>query len=275
MTLGLTFLQTITLGLSIGGLGALMFAQLRSAGGRLSSAAATGFAVAQPAFLEPTIGLKAALLAIMTYAISVNAIGLLGNRDPRRIIQLGGSLAGAQLLNPVAGTLVSAFLPLTFRGIRWRRDFAHAAGLYLLLLFIPALTALGLFCLWKAHPDLELFAASSLLKPPQSIHLVLFPLLAAIPVTPALFCAAILGHRIRSCEICAAFAATAIASATVASSLGVRQHPAELIAALSPLSIVAFRHVAATRANWSAVQFSAASTCMLSWGVSSALAAVT
>jgi hypothetical protein len=272
---GLPSIQTIAAGVAVSSLGALLFAGLQSQGcARAPSLIATALAVVQPAFLEPALSLKAALLALTTYAISVNAIALSGSRDARRIIQLGGSFAGAQVLSPLAGTLVSALLPLTFDGLQWRKGLAHAAGFYLLLLFIPALTALALLFLWRTHPDLSLFANGFAANAPATMRSPLQPLLAAIPITPGLLCAAIVVHQPRACEITTALAAVAIASAMLANWFGVRQHPVELIAALSPVSIAAFRSDPIDPVRRAAIQFSAASMCLLSWGVSFACAAL-
>src|SRR5947207_1979735 len=101
---GVLSVRSVAVGLAVGTLGALLRADLQSKGcGRLSSIAASGFAIAQPAFLDPAIALKAVLLAFSTYAISVNAVAFSDSRDPRRIIRLGGSLASAQVLNPLMG----------------------------------------------------------------------------------------------------------------------------------------------------------------------------
>jgi hypothetical protein len=162
---------------------AMLAARLKQAGYPNRWAIACGaVAVMQPAFLEPTFGAQCLLFSAFSYALGSAVLGFIEHQDPRRIILLGGSLAGTQILSPVNGLLFAASIPLVLGYSRPDRKSSSTTGLMVLLLFLPALAALAL--LWpRAGQDLAILrpamparslSGSAALAPP-------FALLALLP----------------------------------------------------------------------------------------------
>jgi len=79
-------------------------------------------------------------LAIGAGMIAASAVSFARREDARGLIRLGASLAAIQLLAPLSGLIVAALLP-RFLGLG-RKGAAQSAGLYALILFMPAITAL-------------------------------------------------------------------------------------------------------------------------------------
>lgn len=124
----------------------MLAAQLRTEGyGPSASVALGGLAIAQPAYAMGVNALHTALLALATCAIGVCAVSLAKEQSARRIILLGGSLAGAQLVDLPDGIAAALMLPAVLRLPRSRVELEHMIGLYVLLLFLPALVLLGRF----------------------------------------------------------------------------------------------------------------------------------
>lgn len=127
-------------------------------------------------------------LAFGVAAIAASAIGYTKYGDARSIIRLGASLALVQVLDPMGGLIVAALLPAMF-GLR-RKQAAQSAGLYALLLFMPAIAALTLAYLAHfRHIDVPRILLALLPPPapatpaPLPIHLIAraVPLAMAMP----------------------------------------------------------------------------------------------
>jgi hypothetical protein len=172
---------------------------------RVRAAAFSALALAQPAFAVPATAIRSVLVAMAAYAIGSTAAAFVQRQDPRRIVLLGGSLAGAQLVHPVWGTLTTIVLPLALRRQVTATTSARTAGLYVSLLFIPALSSAALLYLslvqhfdgvpWRGFvspgayavivasavlPAIPLFTA--LARSPMQIHALSFAILCALMV---------------------------------------------------------------------------------------------
>jgi hypothetical protein len=89
--------------------------------------------------------MSALWLAVAASMIAVSAVSFARREDVRGLIRLSVSLAAIQLLAPLSGLIVAAFLPRLL-GLG-RKGIAQSAGLYALILFMPAITALVLLYL--------------------------------------------------------------------------------------------------------------------------------
>lgn len=136
------------------------------------------FSLVQPAYLEAG-ALRTALFSFISFTVAWGAAALVQRQEPRRIVLLGSSLAGAQFLNPICGTATMLILPFALRRALANDGIKHGTGLYISLLFIPAL-ALAYCSI--ARPEFPVLIAlrQKLLAPFPLIALA--PLAAAVPV---------------------------------------------------------------------------------------------
>lgn len=144
----------------------LIVLHLRAAGlGSYQSALLGGVSLAQPGYLIEKSALSIALFALAALAVGITTLAFAKRQDPRRTVMLGGSLAGAQIAHPLWGTAAIIMLPLALRrsmGIGAERS----AGLYVSLLFIPAITTIVLVYL-MATGSFALQAATAFRSPPK------------------------------------------------------------------------------------------------------------
>jgi hypothetical protein len=150
MSLGHGLLWSLTVALLFG-LFLLLFGRLRRSEFKQSEAAGLALlALAQPAYAGPEV-VHSAIIALAAYAVATAAEAFVQRQDPRRIVVLGGSLAGAQLASPVWGTITMLVLPLALRRTLPAADAARLVGLYLSLLFIPLLMSLSFLAMSGGH----------------------------------------------------------------------------------------------------------------------------
>src|SRR5205814_2908742 len=126
--------------------------------------------------------LRSALFSLASFAVASAAASLVRHQEPRRIVLLGSSLAGAQFLHPICGAATTLVLPFALRRALADAGTKHGTGLYVSLLFIPVLTFL-----YQSISQPELAVLTSLpgkLSTPFPL-LVLAPLAAAVPVVCA------------------------------------------------------------------------------------------
>lgn len=136
----------------LSGLFVLLFARLRRSEFKRGEAVGLALvALIQPAYADEE-ALHAAIIAFAAYAVSASAEAFVQRQDPRRIVMLGGSLAGAQLASPVWGTITMVVLPLALRKTLTAGDAARVVGLYMSLLFIPLLMTLSLLAISAEAP---------------------------------------------------------------------------------------------------------------------------
>jgi hypothetical protein len=191
---------------------ALLAAQLRTEGyGPSASVALGGLAIAQPAYTMGVNALHTALLALVTCAIAVCAVALVKEQSARRIILLGGSLAGAQLVNLPDGLAAALMLPAVLRLPRSRVDVERTLGLYVLLLFLPALVLLGrLYFAWLGQTEIARWSDEA--WPAASNRMALVALAAAIMFLPVLLQSLAVEASIAVSVILSLAAATLIAA---------------------------------------------------------------
>jgi hypothetical protein len=148
------------------------------------------FSLVQPAYLEEGAP-RTILFSFISFTVPWGAAALVQRQDPRRIVLLGSSLAGVQFLNPVCGTATMLILPFALRRAFVSDGIKHGTGLYISLLFIPAL---ALACCSIGQPEFPFSMAlrQKLVAPFPALALV--PLAAAIPVA---FAAAQLRRAVR------------------------------------------------------------------------------
>lgn len=131
-------------GLLLAALGSLLAAHLSRVGySRWIATLLAWLAIAQPAYLGAH-ALRSALASLSAFGVAASANAFLERQDPRRIVLLGSSLAGAQLANPLWGIVASVVVPLAVKKSLPSIDSARLAGLYISLLFIPVLMAITL-----------------------------------------------------------------------------------------------------------------------------------
>jgi hypothetical protein len=165
---------------------ALLAAQLRTEGYGLSASVALGgLAIAQPAYAMGMNTLHTALLALVTCTMAVCAVALVKEQSARRIILLGSSLAGAQLVNLPDGLAATLMLPAILRLPRSRVDVERTLGLYVLLLFLPGLVLLGrLYFVWLGQTEIARWSDEP--WPVASNRTALVAIAAAIMFLPVL-----------------------------------------------------------------------------------------
>jgi hypothetical protein len=190
---------------------AMLAAQLRTEGyGGSAALALGGLVIAQPGYLREAGALHTALLAFATCAIGVCAVALAKEHSVRRIILLGGSLAGAQLVDLPEGIAAALMLPAVLRLPRSRAELERMMGLYVLLLFLPALVLLGRFYFtWLGQSDMPRWEAPS---PAASDRAALAAIDAAIVFLPVLLQTLALAQGTAVSAILSLAAATLIAA---------------------------------------------------------------
>src|SRR4051812_19176130 len=164
-----------------------MFLRLRGANFKLLPAAALSLLVlAQPAFVSARGGLQSALFSLAAFATASSAAAFANRQDPRRIVLFGGSLAGTQLIHPMCGTMTTLLLPWVLRRSFGETFRGRTVGLYVSVLFIPAMVSIALvFLFFVQHVHLPKWPA--LAMQPKSSDLVssLFIVASAVPLAVA------------------------------------------------------------------------------------------
>ena len=178
-------------------LGAFLFRWLRRAECMPAiSGLLCALVIAQPAYWRFQTSIGAILLSAAAGSVAYAAISFAERQDVRRIALLGGSLAGAQLVNPLWGAATTIMLPLALRSRLGDGKAGGLTGLYVSILFIPVLTAVGVAFLdgrfrsemWalahlhSAQPGMRVFAASLLPAAPLAAALALRPWDAAASI---------------------------------------------------------------------------------------------
>src|SRR5690349_4832724 len=118
----------------------VLMQKLRASGYSLPLAVAFALvSLAEPAYFCAG-ALRTVLFCIACFAIAWAAAALVRRQEPRPIVLLGSSLAGAQFLYPLSGAATTLVLPFALRRAFAGSGARHGMGLYIPLLFIPALT---------------------------------------------------------------------------------------------------------------------------------------
>lgn len=185
-------------------------------------------------------------LALGVYAVASSAADFAAHRNPRGVILLGGSLALVQMLDPMGSMIAALMLPVCAGLPRSIREAKRTAGLYALLLFIPAMMAVLLAYLNNAiafdaprvlGASVSSHDAQTYLSPAASI---LFAFVALAICAPALWLAAFVRALRRRPGLLVAATALVVTIASVAAAMrGAMHEPAALQAAIASCSMAA------------------------------------
>lgn len=128
----------------LGVLFGLIYLHLRASNLQSHRAALLGLvSLMQPAYLEANSAIPTVLFALAVMAVGVATLAFSKRQDPRKTVLLGGALAGAQIAHPIWGTAATIALPFTLHR-SMGSGAERATGLYVSLLFVPAITTIAL-----------------------------------------------------------------------------------------------------------------------------------
>lgn len=221
----------------LGLLGMLLFVKLSAAGyPRTFAASLSAVALVHPAFPNPASGVVSVLFALVAFAMAISAIAFAHSPDARRTILLGGSLAGAQLVNPICGVLSAISVPVILRESLVSGQTGRTLGQIISVLFIPALIAVLLMFAWigrhensfpwSSKSGLHLFDGGEALA-----H-------CAMGIAPlAIWSFALRQKAGGICDIVGLLCAIFIATDVIDSFLGIRSAP-DVTAAVGPLTVL-------------------------------------
>ncbi|MDE2164655.1 MAG: hypothetical protein KGJ53_15945 [Alphaproteobacteria bacterium] len=212
-------------------------------------------------------------LAAGVLVVACSAAAFAERADPRRIMLFGGSLAAIQFVDPLGGFLAAGLLPATIVIGGGREDRQRQAGLYVILMFLPLMTA-GLLL----YLALMLHLVPAALLAGQGVGAVAFmPPGLGWRLLPALGLAAVLVPPFASSRVwctrlrndaavraVVAVALAVIASVALAASLSAIRAPATLMSAAAPILVAAMGLRPAPSARTAAAI--AGASLVLSWG---------
>lgn len=207
-------------------------------------------------------------LALGIAAIAASAIAFTRHGGARSIIRLGASLALVQILDPMGGLIVAALLPGLF-GFR-RKDTAQSAGLYALVLFMPAIAALTLaYLAYFRHIDvpqilLGLFPAAALpASAPLQFMGDIVPLAMA---APALLRGVVDERGWKPPNVVIVLVAGAMcAAAMFATAMGATRPPSALMVGALPLPLIAMWRWPASHTRLRDIAIVTGLTALLAW----------
>ncbi len=200
-----------------------------------------------------------------TAAVAASAANFAARQDARRVIILGGSLAAIQFSAPLGGLMAAGMLPAAVAIGHARSDLRKTAGLFALLLFVPAITAGVLFYLARVQNFTVADFASVPLRPGAqegftpwlvaSFGLVVVPLPAQWGLRCALYGRAPLLVALGS-----------VAAAVLAAIAGMTGDPSSLMAVAAPLTLAALAGWPPSRERKCYALVAAVLCLVLSWG---------
>lgn len=216
-------------------LGGALFARLRrQKWSAFPAAILSALVILQPALTNSEGGLRAALFALAIVAVVHSALSLLERQNARRIVFLGGSLAGAQLVDPLCGAATTLVLPLVLQNSIGGGG-AKTVGFWSSLVFVPILagTVLVYFSLRAEgrvlHWPVPTFASSAPAWTPVCI------LLSAAPLAFTLY----YGRRLRGASLLASVAACVVVVGSAVSGFAGRDELAMCEIAFAALLAIA------------------------------------
>jgi hypothetical protein len=187
-------------------------------------------------------------LAAGIFAVACSAATFAERAEPRRIMLLGGSLAAIQFVDPLGGFLAAGLLPATLVIGGGRENRQQQAGLYVILMFLPLMTAglLLYFALTLHIVPAAMFAGQGTAGaaiPPSGLVWRLLPAIAlAAVLVPPFAGGKAWRTRLREEAALRAVAAVAlalIAAVALAACLSAIRAPATLLSAAAPILIAA------------------------------------
>ena len=232
--------------------------------------AAAGFLQAGPVLA--TVQQQSLWLAAGIMAVACSAAAFAERADPRRIMLFGGSLAAIQLVDPLGGFLAAGLLPATLVIGGGRESRQRQAGLYVILMFLPLMTAgLLLYFVLTLHliPAVLLAGQSvgNVARLPPGWAWRLLPAFAlAVVLAPPFVASWFWRSRLRDDAAMRAVAVVAlavIAAVVLASCLSAVRAPAILLSATTPILIAALGSSPVPSGRTAAL--TAATSLALSW----------
>jgi len=225
------------------------FAWLRRAGcSRPVSALLTAAALLEAGPLFAAARGQSLWLAAGIFAVACSAASLAERADPRRIMLFGGALSAIQFVDPLGGFLAAGLLPATLVIGGGRESRQQQAGLYVILMFLPLMTAgvLLYFALTLHIVPAALLAgqgAAGAVIPPAGLAGRLLPaIVLAVVLVPPFAGGRIWRARLREEAALRAVAAVALAlivAVALAACLSAIRAPATLLSAAAPILIAA------------------------------------
>ena len=195
-----------------------------------------------------TVQRQSLWLAAGVLAVACSAAAFAERADPRRIMLFGGSLAAIQLVDPLGGFLAAGLLPATLVIGGGRESRQRQAGLYVILMFLPLMTAglLLYFVLIQHLVPAALLAGPGVGDmaplPPEPAWRLLPASALAVVLVPPFAASWIWRSRLRDDAAMRAIAAVAlavIAAVVLAACLSAMRAPATLLSATTPILIAA------------------------------------
>ena len=233
--------------LIVAAFGLLLLVGLRRAGYRAAPASALiVLTLAQPALLNVRTSAGATLFAAAVTAVAAATVAFVHQQDARRIVLLGGSLAGAQLVHPIWGAAATVILPLALRRRLSASSTAGLTGLYVSILFVPLLTAATIFTL-DAPVRSELWSIALFhLGAGTSVPSVLASILPGVPLLLAL----LIHASDEGVPQLAVIAVAILAVSAMLSLIGMTSPSLSCAAAFGALSLVLIGTRPARKAGW-------------------------
>lgn len=249
-------------------LAVILFVWLRRADyTRLTAGLFAAFALAQSGIVLALAEAGHSLwLAVGVAAIAASIGAFAECDDARRAILVGGSLAAVQVCDPMGGLIAAGMLPAAIAVSHRRSDPRGAFGLYTLLLFPPASTAvLLLYLAYGAHiVAVQLLAPAA---PAAAYREVPERFTAAFGLGLVLLPAFAGSHRTARGRATLLVAAAVIASSVFDGLIGTLREPVSLIAAGAPLTVAAVAGSPRTQGRDRRALVALALSAVLSWGV--------
>jgi hypothetical protein len=164
-------------------------------------------------FLSATGRAGSIWLGLAVYCVASAASGFVKHRDTRHVMLLGGALSLAQLLDPM-GALLSVFLLPVCVGLPREGEMGNKAGLFVLLLFIPVVTAIVLATV-RGVLDFDPlhFARAGLDTRPIAHASLILLLVAGFATAPVLWLTVLVADLRRPAGLIAVYAGLAVLAA--------------------------------------------------------------
>ncbi len=192
--MALAFLGAPPVAVRMGAIAALALMMLRDLSAARFSPAATAalmmLTFAQAGLFFCASGDASPWSALAASTVASSASSFASRRNPRNVILLGGSLAIVQMLHVAGGVIAAIMLPVCAGLPRSIREAQRTAGLYALLIFIPAMIAVLLAYLHHAIGfEPSGFLDASVAAPAPSHSNLIFMIAAVALCAPAIWLA--------------------------------------------------------------------------------------
>ncbi|HSZ73969.1 MAG TPA: hypothetical protein VK779_04045 [Rhizomicrobium sp.] len=174
--------------------------------------------------------------ALAASTVASSASSFAARRNPRNVILLGGSLAVVQMLHAAGGVIAAIMLPVCAGLPRSIREAQRTAGLYALLVFIPAMMAVLLAYLHNTISfEPSTFLDASIAVPTASHSNSIFMITAFALCAPVIW----LAISVKSLRRMPGFLVAATAGAMTIAAIAAASDIKSLLAAIAACSVTA------------------------------------